>query len=265
MVESEEYQGHPVFKDLDHFVEFYEQLGYQTSMFLAQGTKAILELDTYVFSSLQGTLDSVRMLLRAGMMNDAYALVRKFHDAAVINAYTAHYLKSHFSLEHFLVERIESWRSGKVALPRFKTMLNSLKDDDKLAALNRVLESDRRYEQLRERCNGHVHFSYYEHMLINIRDIYLNSRVQVLSQLRRDLRDIVVLHLAYVFSINPAYMASSDYVDALECWLQPEEGSQYWVARNVQEMFDRYISPWRPDVAAVVKANSSMNLLLRGA
>lgn len=262
MVDSNEYQSHPVFEDLDHYVEFYGQLGYQTSMFLSQGTRAVLGLDTYVFSSLQGTLDSMRMLLRAGMMNDAYALVRKFHDAAVINAYTAQYLKSHFSFEQMIVERIDGWRSGKVELPRFKTMLNYLKRADSLAALNRVLDSDQRYEQLRERCNEHVHFNYYRYMLMNIKEIYLDGRVQILGQLRRDLRDIVVLHLAYVFSINPAYMAASDYIDALECDIEPEDGSQYWVAPNVQEMFDRYLSPWRPDVAAVVKASSDMELRL---
>lgn len=227
MVNTKEYQGHPIFEDLDHYVEFYKSLGYQTSMFIALGTKAAVGLDSYVFSSIQGTLDSVRMLLRAGMLNDAYALVRKYHDAAVINAYTGHYLFSHFSIDQFIVESIEGWRSGKVKLPRFEKMLKYLNGADSLASLNGVLESDQRYKQLRARCNDHVHFNYYAHMLMNIKEIHIEGRVKFLSQLRRDVRDILTLHLAYVFSINPAYMASNDYIDTLECGLEPEENSQY--------------------------------------
>lgn len=146
---SEAYQGHPIFQDLDSFVEFYEDLGYQTWTYLSEGTRAVFGLDSFVFSSIQGTLDSVRMLLRAGMMNDAYALVRAYHDAAIINAYTAHYLKSHFGIDQFIVESIEGWRSGKLKLPRFKTMLTYLRGADSLVTLGKVFGADQRYDDRR--------------------------------------------------------------------------------------------------------------------
>lgn len=260
MVDSREYQNHPIFEDLDYFVEFYEHLAHQTFRFLARGTRAVFSMDSYVFSSIQGTLDSIRMLLRAGMMNDAYALLRKYHDSAVINAYTSLYVENHFSLEEFIVERIEGWRSGLVKLPSFKTMLAYLQQSDSLESLNKVLAMDDRYLLLRKRCNGHVHYNYYAHMALNIKEIYLDGRVGVLTQMRSDLRDVLVLHLAYVFTINYAYMGSSDYIDALECGLEPEEGSQNWVSRLVQELFDNFITPWRPDVTTVIQANSLMEL-----
>lgn len=264
MVSSKEYQGHPVFQDLDSFIDFYRFLSHQTWPFLSLGTKAALSLDSYVFSSIQGTLESVRTVLRAGMINDAYVLVRMYYDAAIINAYTAHYLKSHFSMEQLIVESIDGWRSGELKLPRFKVMATYLRQADSLVTLSKVLGTDQRYEQLRDRCNGHVHFNYYANMLLNIKEIHLDERANVLNQLRRDLRDILTLHLAYVFSINPAYMAPTDYVDALELGLQPEPGSEYWVAPFVQEIFDKHISPIRSDVAVVVKANSDMELRLPG-
>ena len=38
-------------------------------------------------------------------------------------------------------------------------------------------------------------------------------------------------------------MMSSDYLDALECNMQPEADSQYWVAPFVQEIFDDIVTP----------------------
>src|SRR5690606_23232217 len=138
------------------------------------------------------------------------------------------YLAEHFSVDEFIVEHVESWRSGKLKLPPFKQMLAYLTGAESLRPLKRVLVSDERYERLRRRCNDHLHYNYYAHMLLNIRELHLEGRMGVLNQIRWDVRDILVLHLAYVFSINFVYMGSSDYVDALECGLEPEDGSQYW-------------------------------------
>ena len=55
-------------------------------------------------------------------------------------------------------------------------------------------------------------------------------------------------------------MMSSDHLDALECNMQPEENSQYWVAPFIQDIFHEVITPERPDITAAIKANSAMQL-----
>ncbi len=47
-------------------------------------------------------------------------------------------------------------------------------------------------------------------------------------------------------------MMLSDYVDSLDCGITPEEGSQYWVAPFVQNIFDLVINKERPDIAAAI-------------
>ena len=42
-------------------------------------------------------------------MNDAYTLLRKYYDAAIINIYTNLYLEDNFSIENFVVDKIENW------------------------------------------------------------------------------------------------------------------------------------------------------------
>ncbi len=55
-------------------------------------------------------------------------------------------------------------------------------------------------------------------------------------------------------------MSSEDYVDALECDVEPEQDSQYWVANYIQETFDEMIKPRRPDVATEMLAKTCMHL-----
>ena len=63
-----------------------------------------------------------------------------------------------------------------------------------------------------------------------------------------------------MFFLNDHYMMSSDHLDALECNMQPEENSQYWVAPFIQDIFHEVITPERPDITAAIKANSAMQL-----
>ena len=96
--------------------------------------------------------------------------------------------------------------------------------------------------------------------MLNDNKIYIENRGQWLERLAEDMRDIFVLHLGYVFFLNDHYMMSSDHLDALECNMEPEENSQYWVAPFIQDIFDDVVTPRRPDIVAAIKANSAMQL-----
>jgi hypothetical protein len=62
-----------------------------------------------------------------------------------------------------------------------------------------------------------------------------------------------------MYSLNPHYMMSNDYVDALDLGCQPEEGSQYWVAGYVSDVFEKYITTC-PKVAEYMRKHTGMNL-----
>jgi hypothetical protein len=55
-------------------------------------------------------------------------------------------------------------------------------------------------------------------------------------------------------------MMASDYIDNLDCGLTPEEGSQYYVASFIQNIFDNVIKKNRNDLAIEIKSNTSMRL-----
>jgi len=254
------YQKHQVFSQLSEYAEFYKRLSYLVFGWITQGTKSIVNIDSYVYSSIRGTLESIKDILIKGRINDSYALLRKYYDSAIINIYSNLYLDDNFSFENFVVKKIENWRQGKEQLPDYRVMSNYIRSSEKLVKINELLYKDNTYKEIRDRCNDHTHYNLYYHLLLNDNEIYLENRKAILDSFSKDLENIFILHLSYLFYLNDKYMMSSDYVDSLDLGLTPEEGSQYHVAPFIQEIFNSIIKKNRMDLATEIKNNTSMML-----
>lgn len=264
MITSENQKSkHEVFAKLEHFSAFYGALAGAVIGVLSPGVRGpICGADTYVFSGIKGTLDSIEQILSAGRINDAYVLLRKYHDSVVINVYSNLYLEDHFSIANFVVQKIDDWVQGKDKLPRFQKMMEYIKASRKLAPISKLLfqQGDRRYSELRTRCNNQTHYNFFQTLQLNDPQVYVKERPVVLDEFSKDLEHIFILHISYLFYLVPAYMRSSDYIDSLEVGMQPEKGSEYFVAPFVQEIFDSILRKHRADLAEVIKRDTPMAL-----
>jgi len=254
------YECHRVLSELKGYIDFYKSLAMSVFAFSTQGTNAIANVDSYVYSSIQGTLESIQHIFKEGRINDAYALLRKYYDSAIINIYTNLYLQDHFSIENFVVKKINNWLQGKDRLPEYRVMSHYIRSSGKLTSITDLLFNDERYKKIRDRCNNHTHYNFFVNMLLNDNEIRLEQRVRVLDSFAEDARDIFILHLACIFFLNDHYMMSSDHLDYLECGMTPEPDSQYWVAPFIQEMFDNILTKDRPDIMAKIKQHSCMHI-----
>jgi hypothetical protein len=259
-IHSPEYANHHAFSDLSNFADFYRQLSMSVFRFSTMGTSAVCNIDSYLYSSIEGTLRSIRETLAAGRMGDAYTLLRRYYDSTVINIYATLYLRDHFSLDQFVVERIQKWLSGDERLPEYRVMSQYIRSSKQLQPINDLLYATSKYKLLRDRCNDLTHYNFFEYVLLNDGDVYVRSRGQWLDNIAEDARDIFVMHLGSVFFLSDHYMMSSDYLDALDFGERPEDGCQYWVAPFVQETFDKVIGKVHPALSAVIKAHTSMQL-----
>ena len=231
-----------------------------TAGFTSLGTKAIINLDTYVFRSISGTVESIKEILYSGRLNDAYALLRKYYDSILINIYTNLYLNDHFSIDTFIVEHIDNWRSGKETIPEYRVISKYVKDSEKLKPITDLLQKDKLYKEIRERCNDHTHYNFYHNLLLNDNELYHRGRVNAINRFQSDLIAIFIQHFSYLFYLNDHYMRSTDYIDCLDLGIPPEINSQYWVANFVQNAFDNYVKVFRPDIAAEIKEKTEMQL-----
>jgi len=255
------YKEHPAFKQLSEYAEFYKDLATSVMGWVTQGTMgSVLNIDTYVYSSMQGTLDSIKDILIKGRINDSYALLRKYHDSVIINVYSTLYLEDNFSFENFVVEKINDWLHGKEQLPEYRIMSDYIRKSEKLITINALLYKDNTYKEIRDRCNDHTHYNFYHNLLLNDNELYIKNRYGILNRFSKDLENLFILHLSYLFYINDKYMMSSDYMDSMDLGLTPEEGSQYFVAPFIQEIFNKVIKKNRMDLATEIKNNTAMKL-----
>ena len=258
---DKKYEDHPVFQQVSEYAEFYKHLSFSVMGWITQGTKdAIVNIDSHVFSSIQGTLESIKDILANGRINDSYALLRKLHDSIIINVYTNLYLDDNFSIENFVVDKINDWLHGKEKLPEYRVMSDYIRKSEKLTEMNKLLLKDIRYREIRNRCNDHIHYNFYQYLLLNNNQIFLKNRIALLNLFSKDLENLFILHLAYLFYLKDQYMMSSDYADSMDLGLTPEEGSQYFVAPFIQETFDKVIKKNRMDLATEIKNNTAMML-----
>lgn len=255
------YREHPVFTQLPRYAEFYEAFSMSILPFSTQGTRAIWNIDSYVYSSMQGTLESIGLSLGSGRIGDAYALLRRYHDSAIINVYANVYLQDHFSLEIFVVAQIQDWLNGKTRLPEFRVMSEYIRKSSRLAPITALLFGDSTYSKTRDRCNDFMHYNFFMHMLSNDNQVYLKDRIAILDSFSADLENLIILHTAMIFFLNDHYMMSSDYLDHMECGMTPPKNSQHFVAPFIQELFDSVIKKRRMDIFREIKKATSMQLV----
>lgn len=255
-----------VFGLLNRLIDFYRQLATSTLPFKTQGTRALGNIDSYVFSSIQNTLGSIQTILNEGKVNDAYALLRKYSDAAVINIYTNLYLEEQCTLESMMarkdyyVEKIEGWLRGKNQLPETKEMFKFIAASKSAKEINGTIDPDKAYRRLRKKCNDHTHYNFFQYVLLNDPEVHAKGRSKAIKEIDDDLRAMFIWHIAYLFYTQGHYMTSSDDLDYLECGMKPPKNSEYWVAPFVQNIFDDILKPNRPDIAAIIKRDTKMHL-----
>ena len=219
------YHSHPLFAALDRYTEFYEQLSMSIMGFVTMGTGAFINIDTYLYQSIGGTLNSIRVILAEGRVNGAYALVRKYFDSVTLSLYVGLYLNDRHHQGTMAVTQVKDWLRGTKSLPEYKVMKAYVARAARLEpVIGMLLKGDDRYKGIRDRSNGHMHYHDFQSMLLNDRDVYVD-RLPVLDQIESDVADLFVLHFACVFFMNGHYMMSSDYVDYLECGMTPEADS----------------------------------------
>lgn len=275
-----EYSQHQVFEKLKYYANFYDLLSFLIMGNCTMGIKEITNLDTFSFSSIKGTIESINEVLSNGRINDAYALLRKYYDSTIINIYVNLFLSDNVSIDNFVVEEIEKWRTEtetkiqpdhkpkpkaksktEIIMPKYGIISDYIKKSNKLVAINKLLNNRKNsYRKIRTRCNDNVHYNFYFNFLLNDNEIHNPDRLEWLNRFSEDIEALFIQHFAYIFYLNDHYMMASNHIDCLDMGMQPKKDSEYWVADFIQDVFDKVIKAKRKDIATAILANTKMQL-----
>lgn len=258
---TEGYLKHKVFNEIKYMIDFYESLSYNCSQFSPNGTLGITNYASYVFSSIGGTLDSIRTVLRIGRINDGYSLIRKLYDDVLTGIYFNVVRVEKFDpFQHLVVKDVDDWLRRRKRIPELSHILNKLKTADCTKDLYPYFEWDSSLTTMRGYLNDNIHANCYQLLLLNCNQVFLPDREKHLDKILSILDQIFTIHLAFTFYINSCYMVSDDYISCLESGTEPPEDSQYWIAPFAQDAFDKFIKP-QAKLASFIKSESSMQIM----
>lgn len=240
---AEAYLRHKVFDDLKYMMAFYDSVSISCFSFIATGTHGITNYASYVYSAIEGTLDSISILLTKGRMNEAYTLIRKLFDDILLEIYMDVTLKDKFSVDNFFVEEVDEWIRGKRRIPKTEKILKYLEKSERTKELYPLFGWETYLKKNRELLDDSVHSNRFPLMLLNCNTVYIEDRECHLKNCEIILNQLFLLHLSFIFHLNPQYLMASDYMDCVEMGMTPRDGSQNWIATFAQDAFDEIIKP----------------------
>ena len=243
-----EYREHEIFTNLESINDLYDFLSNNSFNFPCEGLLlAFSNIDTYIFSSIKGTIDSVRLLLKKVHLNDAFALVRKYFDEIFLDVYLTVYRKEQIRKDPngwgVTVERVKKWMTGTFKMPLYPNMIKYFGRSELYSPLFAFFDFDKRYRQIRDILDDNMHMNSYQLMRFNDNEMHNEYKTRYLNLLSTCICDLFRFHFASCLYLNPHYCVASDYLDYLDMGLTPPQGSQDWVANAAQEMFDKMIKP----------------------
>lgn len=261
-----EYKENPIFSDMSLMIDTYEFLSFNSFGFMPEGLPGEwINYETYIFSSLKCTIESMKMLLISAHINDAFAVLRKYFDEIMISVFYAVYsddqIRANKNKLLFTVQKLKDWMDGKAMTPKYNAIIKYLKRSKSFGDLMSlfIFEKDKGFGKIRSYLDDNMHINRYVLMLNNDNEIHNDRRVSLLNRFRNYLNAIFSFHFASILYVTPHYLTSTDYRDYMEFGETPPEGSQNWVAPKAQETFNKFIKPM-PKIAEFLKKNTYLDL-----
>lgn len=259
-VNRKTYQNHPVFEKIEHMMDYYDGLFDTCFHFIPEGTLGAGNYASYVYLSLYSTLDSIRLLLKAGHINDAFVLIRKLFDTVLVEIYFDVVRKDKFDwMECFVVKDVDEWLKGKHRIPRTEKILSVLKNSPSTKDLYPFFGWKTYLKKNRELLDDSVHANRYSSIIWNCPSIHIDNRERQLKNASVFLDQIMLVHMSFIFYLNGHYMMASDHIDYLDMNMTPPEGSEYWLAGYAQDAFDEFIKP-HEKLATFIKEHCAMEI-----
>ena len=257
---GEAYYNHPVFERIEHMMDYYDGISDTCFVFIPHGTMGAANYSSYVYKSIRTTLESIKMLLKAGHITDAFVLIRKFFDTVLVEIYLNVVREEKFDwFKNYIVKDVDDWIKKKIRIPRVNKILSVLKESKTTKDLYPFFGWDSYMKNNRGLLDEDVHVSNFASIMMNCKDNYIQNREHRLKNADIILKQIMTVHLAFVFYLNGHYMMSMDYMSCLEVGETPPKGSETWLAKYAQDAFDEYIKP-HTKLAEFIKENCGMKI-----
>lgn len=262
-------QSNPVFKEiiesLDNHLMFVGQLSdliwsNGNVNFFNHGNRHFM-IRTELIDSTESTLKSIRTLIDYGNFSDVNVLVRKLRDDLFLYLY---FLEVGNRNDYKNSSKHESngfdWMEGKLKDLKLTDTLIYLLKNKEIDKVIRKYNLRKVWKDIGMNLNNFVHANGMSYVQMNYATFDPKRIEKILKDIKLKIEYILSIFVILLILIKPNLIASSDYIDALDLGIQPENGSEYFVAPFIQHYLDEYIVNLNPDIKNFIKDNVYMDI-----
>lgn len=283
-------------EDIDYLTEFFKGLSeliYSNGRMISFFSNVeYFTLSTELIDSSAQTLKSIKLCCSIGSFSDANTLIRKLRDDLIQYLYIINVinLRESFSEESLKglnfdnpqefansilnlqfndsitddEQAVTAWFKNSVSDLRrpikkkleFENYMKVLKQNDNINQILTKYNLQEYWETLRKRLNNYVHNNGTYFSKHNIISAYDNNLATHLKNINIRTTYISSYFLVMLLMIESSLISSTDYIDHLDCDIQPPEDSQYFVANFIQEFIDRKVTNIHPELKKYLKDNN---------
>ena len=214
-----------------------------SSVDVSYGKKGPYMLSGETMMSICKTLETIDFCCYRDAYSDAYTLLRKYRDDLMQYLFVLNVIQNKHGLTDEEAEKftINSESMMKMIELDVSILVSGERKTDAELAMEKwiynVLESSENKED--RKLNNYVHANGIRFVMDNY--IYQDKKENKDKELIETLQNITDIFLSLLSVIDSIKFHSSDYLDALEMGINPQEGSQYWVCPIIVEyMNDRF-------------------------
>jgi len=282
--------------DIDYLIEFFksfsELLFFNGRIISFFTDKHIFNLNTDLIDSSAQTLRSIKLCCSIGSFSDANTLIRKLRDDLIQYVYIHTIINARKSFNEDDLQNIKFDNPEEFANSFSNIRLNnSLTDDEKALSAwfsNTVSDLDRpirkklefeNYMKVLKQNSNIAHIlevynlgDYWEILRKRLNDYVHNNGIKFASQnsIRNNDKNLEI-HLkninfrtSYISSffviallmVDSSLISSTDYIDHLDCDLEPPEDSQYFIAGFMQDFIDTKVNNLHPEIKQYLIENN---------
>lgn len=256
------FDSNPGFKEIEQYISYYKRLEWRSSDFLSPNIVPIINVDKYFYSSIANMLDTIKYALSQGRANDAWTLLRKYHDIIITNiVYDLELEESKFN---FFEEptSTQNWflKNSKGNRFCYTKYIKKIADNQKTSGIYQLTYDQKIHDGIRDRCNNNAHINYFYNLLRNDPELSFNGEGKWLNRFFVDLKELFIHHICLTFILHEVYMLADDYTDYLDCDMTPPPGSEKWPDMQFQDILHTIIEPYNPEAAIYLKQHSILDL-----
>lgn len=292
--ETEEFRAFS--EELDYLSNFFSGLSeliyLNGSIISLSSDKDIYTFDAALIDSSAQTLKSIKLCCSIGNLSDANTLIRKLRDDLIQYVYILNIINLR---KPFLEESINNiktdnpevfansilnlqfnntftedeqavcaWFNNSVSdlkIPikkklEFKNYMTVLKQNDNINHIMTEYKLQEYWETLRKTLNNYVHNNgilFSRHNYISVTDKNLGAHLKNISGRTSYVSSFFIVVL---LMIESSLISSTDYIDHLDCNMDPPKDSQYFVASFVQDFIDKKVATLHPELKQYLKDNN---------